>query len=126
MEDLHENDHMAFEQGKKIPKYPTKEWVIARSVTPEIGKNAESTNSSKDRITNNDVTSHVNIAKYVDTANTDEHNREVYTNIDYKQGKKDHDIAPKNGLFKRQPSCYLMIQLMVTPKLHMILWTLLF
>ena len=91
LEDLYEHDHMVSEQGKKIPKYPSKEWVVARSVTPEIGKNAESTISSKDRVTNIDVTSHDNIAntnKYVDTANTDEHNREVYTNIDYKQGKK--------------------------------------
>ena len=68
MEDLYEHDHMVSKQGKKIPKYPTIEWVIARSVTPEIGKNAESTNSSKDRITNNDVTSHVNNENFVDTA----------------------------------------------------------
>ena len=36
MEDLYEHDHMVSEQGKNIPKYPSKEWVVARSVTPEI------------------------------------------------------------------------------------------
>ena len=70
LNNVDEHDHRVYKQGKKIPKYPTIEWV-----------NAKSTNSSKDSITNNDVTSYVNIAKYVDTASADEHNREVYTDI---------------------------------------------
>ena len=42
-----EPDHMVSKHGKNIPKFPTIEWINARSV---------------DRITNN-----VNIVKYVDT-----------------------------------------------------------
>ena len=52
MEEL-EHDPMVSKQCKKTPKYPTKEWIIARFARS---------------VTNNDVTNHVNIEKYVDIA----------------------------------------------------------